>query len=533
MNRCLPDMTIIADSDYEAQISAIGEFDDIQSYLDLLSADSWFTRAVADVAELWWLILICISASFVVGLLWMFVVRFFVGMITWIMLVVCFFALLGITLYTWVSSDSLDADSGNVVYEYIDSENLRTVLRVLACVLLGITILYFFLIVFIRKRIKLAIAVIKEASLSLGLTPCLSFFPIFQAFFYVAFIMYWVVVLLFLASAHSNSETIDDIEVMGYKPVVTVMYLGIYHLFGGLWVIYWLSGVGITTVAGAIADRYWSAGGDRKVLSTSSSLWRTLRYSSGSIAMGSFLVATMSFIRIIFEYFSRLKAKAAKKNIKWLKYLLKLVSCCLWCFEKIIKWISESAYIMIAIAGKSFFTSAVHAVSLKAANFLRVLVLQGIAFFTLNITRIAIATICSLVASIVCYNYSDLSDVLDQVYQTSTLNYWYVPVAMVFVGSFFVSGVFTNVFSTSIDTVMMSFCEDESMNGSVVNKKFAHLMKSDKRDAVESEDEVEMKKRRRKERNERLAKDGGKKHNHHSSKVKKSKNSSRQNIVSN
>jgi hypothetical protein len=238
MNRCLPDMTIIADSDYEAQISAIGEFDDIQSYLDLLSADSWFTRAVADVAELWWLILICISASFVVGLLWMFVVRFFVGMITWIMLVVCFFALLGITLYTWVSSDSLDADSGNVVYEYIDSENLRTVLRVLACVLLGITILYFFLIVFIRKRIKLAIAVIKEASLSLGLTPCLSFFPIFQAFFYVAFIMYWVVVLLFLASAHSNSETIDDIEVMGYKPVVTVMYLGIYHLFGGLWVIY-------------------------------------------------------------------------------------------------------------------------------------------------------------------------------------------------------------------------------------------------------------------------------------------------------
>jgi len=467
LNRCIPDLS-------NQELANLGDISD-----KILSVENWFTRVVHDVAELWWLILACIGGAFVVGWFWLFFVRCFVGVISYFMIFLCFCCLLALSVYTWSISDNLNLDADNILYNFTDDNGLRRALKILRIVCVVITVVYFLMIVFLRKRIKLAIAVIKEASTALRKSPCLTIFPFFQFLFYAIFFVYWVVIVLFLASSYDEKEYTVDIQYKNfdYHPKVDIMYLAIYHLFGGLWMVYWIAGLTKVTIAGVVASRYWTdVQEDAKHLSVIGSLFRTLRYSAGSVALGSLLMATIKFLRIIFEYFKRAKAKALEKDIKWLKCVLKIVSCCIWCFEKVIRFITDSAYIMIAIAGKGFCKSAGHALVLQSKNFIRILVLKGISFFTLALTRLAISLICTLIATIVCYNYTKISEHLQKYMEVSTLHFWYVPVLIVLVGSFIMAGVFTNVYHTSIDTIMLSFCEDESMGGAPHHEKLGKLM---------------------------------------------------------
>ena len=50
------------------------------------------------------------------------------------------------------------------------------------------------------------------------------------------------------------------------------------------------------------------------------------------------------------------------------KYALKCCMCCLWCFEKIIKYFTTNTYIEIAVYGQSFCTSAKRVFALLIEN---------------------------------------------------------------------------------------------------------------------------------------------------------------------
>ena len=496
LNRCIPDYSSSYDKDKMPDDSAGNA---------ILTLENWFTRVVHDVVELWWLILICVAGAFVVGWLWLFFVRCFIGFITYTMIFVCMAAFIAATVYTWVIADNLNLDADNIMYKFTDDEGLRTALKVIRIILLVVTICLFFMLVFLRKRIKLAVAVIREASRAVRKTPTVTIFPIIQFLACLVFAGYWIIVLLFLASSYQRDEReyTVDVTVNGSRlePKFSVMYLGIYHIFGGLWTVFFLSGVGRTTVSGVIAESYWTDAKkdqNKPFITVFGSLYRTLRYSTGSIAIGSLLMATVKFVRLLFEYFKRAKAKAIKKEWKFMIYLLKLVSCCIWCFEKVVRFVTSSAYIMIAIAGKGFCKSAMHALALQAKNFVRILVLKGISFFTLVITRLAIALLCTLAATVVSYNYSKLDSTLSRFYQTSELHFWYIPVILVLVGSFIVAGVFTSVYHVAIDTIMLSFCEDESSSGAPHNKRLGKLMKKSKRNQQNSDVEMEETKKSKK-----------------------------------
>lgn len=69
-----------------------------------------------------------------------------------------------------------------------------------------------------------------------------------------------------------------------------------------------------------------------------------LVYHLGSIAFGSFIIAVVQFIRIIFEYY-RQKIQAANKDNPVVKFLLCCTSYLLLCLERCVKFISKNAYI--------------------------------------------------------------------------------------------------------------------------------------------------------------------------------------------
>merc|ERR1719436_910437 len=93
-----------------------------------------------------------------------------------------------------------------------------------------------------------------------------------------------------------------------------------------------------------------------------------LRYHVGTVAFGSFIVAVVQFIRYLMKYFEK-QAEAQKNKVMVL--VLKCIGCCIWCFEKCIKFLNKNAYIQIALLGKGFCTSAKEAFFLIARNVLR------------------------------------------------------------------------------------------------------------------------------------------------------------------
>ena len=88
------------------------------------------------------------------------------------------------------------------------------------------------------------------------------------------------------------------------------------------------------------------------------SLRWALWYHIGSIAMGSFLIALITFIRIIFEYIVYQYEKVGNKENPVYKAVKCVIRCILWCLDKYVKFITKNAYIQIALQSDNFCSSA-------------------------------------------------------------------------------------------------------------------------------------------------------------------------------
>ena len=68
------------------------------------------------------------------------------------------------------------------------------------------------------------------------------------------------------------------------------------------------------------------------------------RYHLGSVALGSFLIAVIQLVRAILAYLDKKSKSMQDKNLA-IKFAFKCIGCCLWCFEKCVKYLSKNAYV--------------------------------------------------------------------------------------------------------------------------------------------------------------------------------------------
>lgn len=81
------------------------------------------------------------------------------------------------------------------------------------------------------------------------------------------------------------------------------------------------------------------------------------RYHLGSLAFGSLLIAIVTMIKVLFEYFAKKYEKLSGDNVL-VKAVLCYIRCMIWCLDACVKFISENAYIQVAINGSSFCEGA-------------------------------------------------------------------------------------------------------------------------------------------------------------------------------
>ena len=69
------------------------------------------------------------------------------------------------------------------------------------------------------------------------------------------------------------------------------------------------------------------------------------RFHAGSIAFGSLIIALIQLVRVLLAYTQK---KLKGKTGKVVQALLCLLQCCLWCFEKVIRYINRQAYVEVS-----------------------------------------------------------------------------------------------------------------------------------------------------------------------------------------
>ena len=107
------------------------------------------------------------------------------------------------------------------------------------------------------------------------------------------------------------------------------------------------------TIAGVIGQWYFTRpveGTDKKhvpMKAVWTSFARVWKFHLGTIAFGSFLIMVVQMVRAALAYLDE-QTKQMQANNTAMKIFMKVVQCCLWCFEKFMKFISNNAYILTA-----------------------------------------------------------------------------------------------------------------------------------------------------------------------------------------
>ena len=212
---------------------------------------------------------------------------------------------------------------------------------------------------------------------------------------------------------------------------------------------------------------------DSFVSPTFAAFKRALRYHMGSVAFGGLIIAVIQFLRAAFEYFIE-RTKALQGESCIVRMATACIRCVLWCLERCFKYITWNVYIVIAMQGCNFCAGTKEAFTLISSNVKRIVTVQVMSAFVINLGRCLIVVTCTL-AMFGLMEGDHLSAIFMASGVTSGLaavSSPIFPLLAVVVFSSVVADQFMDVFYMAIETIMLSFCSDVRMNGDGDAKRY-------------------------------------------------------------
>ena len=209
-------------------------------------------------------------------------------------------------------------------------------------------------------------------------------------------------------------------------------------------------------------------GGDVPEHPVARSMLRTLRFHVGTACFGGLIIAIVQFIRAIFAYIDR-QTKGLQGTNKALKILMKVIQSCMYCLEKVLKWICSNAYILTACYGTGFCKSTKKAMGLILKNLGRMAVTNLIVFILLHVLgRLAIVLAADVALFFTITMYPDFQFGADP----GPLHSKILPLFLTTLLSFYVGGAFLSTYATAIDTILICFCDDDDINDGSKEKPY-------------------------------------------------------------
>uniref|UniRef100_A0A8C1I4L4 Choline transporter-like protein n=1 Tax=Cyprinus carpio carpio TaxID=630221 RepID=A0A8C1I4L4_CYPCA len=445
--------------------------------------------------------------AMLVSLIFILLLRCLAGVMVWVMIIMVVIVIGYGIFHCYMQYASLKGQAGSDVTikdlglqtdfsVYLQIRQTWLAFMIILCIVEVVIIL---LLIFLRKRLLIAIALIKEASKAIGHVMSSLFYPLLTFALLSLVIAYWAITAVFLSTSSDpvykvfnttecmysrdtcEPETFNSSNITAECPDAECLFafyggetlyhkylilFQFYNVFLFFWCANFVTALGQVTLAGAFASYYWAfkKPEDIPAFPVFNSLGRALRYHTGSLAFGSLILAIVQIIRVLLEYLDQ-KLKGAQN--KCAKFLLSCLKCCFWCLEKFIKFLNRNAYIMVAIYGKNFCTSAKDAFFLLMRNIVRVAVLDKVTDFLLFLGKLLIVGIVGICSF---FFFTGKIKIVEDA--TPTLNYYWVPILTVVFGAYLIAHGFFSVYAMCVDTLFLCFCEDLERNDGSSDKPF-------------------------------------------------------------
>ncbi|KAF5908149.1 choline transporter-like protein 2 isoform X1, partial [Clarias magur] len=439
----------------------------------------------------WYWIILGLVIATILSLIFIVLLRFLAGIMVWVMIVMVILVIgYGIFHCTAEYIHLKNAPGANITLQELGFQmdlnvylHIRQTWLAFIIILAIVELIIILLLIFLRKRILIAIALIKEASRAIGHVMSSLFYPLLTFLLLAIVIAYWAITAIFLSTSNeavykvfnqsdcsyarntcdpANYTTSDMKKACPDSQCLFAFYGGesayhkylillqFYNVFLFFWCANFVIALGQMTLAGAFASYYWALNKSRDMPACPvfASLGRALRYHTGSLAFGSLILAIVQVIRVLLEYLDH-KLKGAQN--RFAKFLLCCLKCCFWCLEKCIKFINRNAYIMVAIYGKNFCTSARDAFFLLMRNVIRVAVLDKVTDFLLFLGKLLIVGIVGIISF---FFFSGRAQKVDF---APNLHYYWVPILTIAVGSYLIAHGFFSVYAMCVDTLFLCF----------------------------------------------------------------------------
>jgi len=460
LNRCISsaDVNLLATTAQAAASGCSGSGGSCPklSAYDSDTSDDWFSQTLGDLYDNSAVVFgVGLGVANIVAFLYLYILRVpgVLFMAIWGILLTILLALLVGGFLLMTKADSWKNDG-------LHTEGDVTLMKVASYVTLGVGGLFGCLLLVMRKRIQLALNILKEAARALAAMPLLIAMPVIQAICLCIFLLPWLVYCLYLASSgemqvltgsylNPSDGSQIDYTYKDFTYTTNTKYAFLYMLFCWFWTSQFIVALGQLSIALALVSWYFTHKkenvGNRNVIWAGKT---ALRYHAGTAAFGSLVIALIKTVRAVLLYIQK---RAAKSNNKVLVAVLACIQCCMWCVEKCMKFLNKNAYIQTAIYGTSFCASCVKAFFLIARNVLRVIAVNMVADFILMLGRMFIPIVTTLCAYLIL------------AYKEGSTNGLVLPLIFVFILSYFIGCMYSEIFGMSIETILCCFIADEEM----------------------------------------------------------------------
>ncbi|XP_072584291.1 choline transporter-like protein 4 isoform X2 [Vulpes vulpes] len=372
---------------------------------------------------------------------------------------------------------------------------------IVLAVLEGILLL---MLIFLRQRIRIAIALLEEASKAVGHMMSTLFYPLVTFVLLLICIVYWAMTALYLATSgqpqyvlwapNASLPSCGKVQMnTSCNPMAqpvnsscpglrcifqsysstglvqrSLFNLQIYVVLALFWTVNWVLALGQCVLAGAFASFYWAfqKPQDIPTFPLSSAFIRTLRYHIGSLAFGALILTLVQMARVILEYIDN-KLRGSQNPMA--RCIMCCFKCCLWCLEKFIKFLNRNAYIMIAVYGKNFCVSAKNAFMLLMRNVVRVVVLDKVTDLLLLFGKLLVV---GGVGVLSFFFFTGRIQGLGRHFENPSLNYYWLPIMVSILGAYVIASGFFSVFGMCVDTLFLCFLEDLERNDGSADRPY-------------------------------------------------------------
>jgi hypothetical protein len=460
--RCIPESGLNYAIQQAEQYAAAQGVQNISSYSYYAATEkgtTWFKNFLGDMYQLRGYIFgFGIGVTLAVGVVYLYLLRipYLLTVFIWTIIVATFTILIVGSFLLWRLARVWSHDD-------LHSHPEIVTMYTFSYIGMAVTFLYFCAMVVMRKRIQLAIGIVKETCKAFATMTGIMIVPIIQAIGMVMFLIPWVIYVFYLASSgeavkqtgYSFNQGVQyTYSYYTYKFADETRYAFIYMLFCLFWTAEFIVAIGQLVMALCFSSWYFTR--EKEKISSLTVLWSlriALVYHLGTAAFGSLIIAIIQTVRAIILYFQKTSKKDGIHG-KILKYALCILQCFLWCVEKIMKFINKNAYIVTAIYGYSFCKSARKAFFLILRNILRVSAVTMVSSIVLFLGQMFVPLLTTFICYL-CLAYSldsgEVSGIVAPLVFTFFLSYW-------------VSAMFMEIFGMGIETILVCFIADEEMN---------------------------------------------------------------------